>query len=81
MRGRIFLIVFLLFPLPVYTAYLLISGKLFGIAIPLFVFGIMAHFGLKMLKGKSAAEVAAIAVDRASRIDKDTANALSGKKE
>lgn len=69
----------MMIPLPVYAIYLLTSGKLFTIVVPLLILGVLAHFGLKLAKGKSASDVTQDALDRASKIDSD-ASMVGGNK-
>lgn len=64
----------MMLPLVFYILYLILSGKLVWIVLPLLLFGVLAHFGLKLAKGKSASDVANDALNRASRVDRDSAS-------
>lgn len=61
-------------PLIVYSIYLLMSGKLLSILVPLLLFAVLAHFGVKFIVGKSVAEVTSDATARVVKIDKDVAD-------
>ena len=62
----------MMLPLVIYSLYLILSGRLLMIVVPLLICGVLAHYGLKLVKGKSVTDITNDAINRASRIDKDS---------
>lgn len=59
-------------PLPVYLIYLLVSGKLFSIAIPVAIGALLFHYGIQLLKGKrNIQEVGSRVVNKLGDLEDD----------
>lgn len=57
-------------PLPIYVIYLLVSGKLFTIAIPVAICALLFHYGIQLLQGKrDIGQVGERLVDKLGEID------------
>jgi len=64
-------------PLPIYIIYLLVSGKLFTIAIPVAICALLFHYGIQLLGGeRNIKQVGERIIDRLEDLD-DEADELA----